>query len=102
MDVGDHPAIRKWREAQEKETAEEAQEMEAASAEDGSVKPDLKMNLDPKTKSAMDTLMNQFSQEAIFGDAAASSPGGGGGSDAQDWDFDWEGDEVDESVKDEL
>ena len=44
MDVGDHPAIRSWREAQEKEAVEEAKDMEEDHSEiDSSGKPNLKM-----------------------------------------------------------
>ena len=108
MDVSDHPAIRSWREAQEREAVEEAKDMEEDHSEiDSSGKPNLKMDFDPQTQSVMNSFMEQFKQEAIFGEAAeATSENVGTGSDMGDenWAFDWdeETDVVEESFKDEL
>ena len=105
MDVGDHPAIRSWREAQEKEAVEEAKDMEEDHSDmDSSGKPNLKMDFDPQTQGVMNSFMEQFKQEAIFGEATSDDVGTGLDVGDENWAFDWdeETDAFEESLKDEL
>merc|ERR1711974_120917 len=70
LDFNDHPAVRNWREAQDAEAVSEAKEATEADESEEKAKSDLKVDIDPESKSVLDSLLEKFNQESIFGEAS--------------------------------